>query len=287
MKGVSVLTPTYNYGRFLGDAMASVAAQEGGPIEHVIVDGGSSDDTLDVLASAPPSVIWRSEPDRGQSDALNKALALASGEWIGWLNADEFYLPGILEWLVECVARHPDADVIHGDAVFVDRDGGVLRLVAQHSFSGRVLRWNRCNISSCAMFVRRAAVPERGWDVELRATMDWDLYLEIHRRGGRFVHVPRPVGAYRVHADQVTQGPLPSDSPDRRRLGLRHDRPTGRLAVVANQVGAFEHRVLKVVQGGVNRELKVRKLRGEDLRWFRSESAMGNARRLLEVASAY
>jgi glycosyltransferase involved in cell wall biosynthesis len=282
-----VLTPTYNYGRFLGDAITSVAAQAGGAIEHIIVDGGSRDETIAVLSSAPAGVIWRSEPDRGQSDALNKALAMASGEWIGWLNADEFYLPGLIRWLTQAIAQHPEADVIHGDAVFVDHAGRLLRLVAQHRFSPRVLRWNRCNISSCAMFVRREAIPERGWDVDLRATMDWDLYLEILRRGGKFAYLPRPIGAFRVHPDQVTTGPMPADSPDLARLAVRHGRPIGRRALVANQAGAFEHRVLKVVEGGLARELRSRRLRGTDMRWFASHDALTDASRVVEAASRH
>jgi glycosyltransferase involved in cell wall biosynthesis len=281
---LSVLTPTYNYGRFLGDAVASVRAQ--GDAEHVVVDGGSSDETLVVLGRAPSNVVWRSEPDRGQSDALNKALALAHGDWIGWLNADEFYLPGAFDALGRCLAEHPDADLVHGDAVFVDAEGRLLRLVAQHAFSTRVLRWNRCNISSCAMFVRRTAIPERGWDVALRAAMDWDLYLELARRGGRVVYLPRPIGAFRVHPDQVTFQPLPHDHPDFGLLERRHRRPRGWKGVVANRVGELEHRVRKVAEGGFRRELRARAQRGADMRWFRSPAARANAISLLSVTSA-
>lgn len=276
---LSVLTPTYAYGRFLGDALASVAAQRvgSGAPQHVVVDGGSEDETLEVLRTAPPNVVWRSEPDEGQSDALNKALALAEGEWIGWLNADEFYLPGAFEMLAACAVQHPNAAMIYGDAVFVDVEGRALRLVAQHSFSQRVLRWNRCNISSCAMVVRRDAIPERGWDVELKATMDWDLYLEIERSGGRIVYVPYPLACFRVHGDQVTAEPLPADHPDFPRLRARHLRPSGPIGVMANRTGELEHRVLKVVEGGFIRELRVRRLRGADLRWFAGPAAAANA----------
>ncbi len=285
---LSVLTPTYEYGRFLADAIASVAAQREVSIgaEHVVVDGGSEDETNDVLRTAPPNVVWRSEPDRGQSDALNKALALARGEWIGWLNADEFYLPGAFDALIACAAAHPDAAIVHGDAVFVDVDGRARRLVAQHSFSRRVLRWNRCNISSCAMVVRRDAIPERGWDIALRATMDWDLYLEVERRGGHIVYVPRPLACFRVHPDQVTAKPLPSDHPDFAHLRSRHGQPSGATRVLASRVGELEHRILKVVEGGVVRELRVRRLRGADLRWFASPLAAANAASVLAAGSA-
>lgn len=283
---VSVLTPTYNYGRFLSDAMVSVAEQQGVEAEHVVIDGASEDETARVLAAAPPNVVWRSEPDAGQADALNKALALATGDWIAWLNADEFYLPDALRGLVRCAEAHPDAALVYGDAVFVDVDGQFLRLVAQHSFSLRVLRWNRCNISSCAILVRRDAIAGRGWDSLLRATMDWDLYLEIARQGGRIVYLPQPIGCFRVHPDQITAERLPTDHPDFARLQWRHRRPSGIWAPVANRVGELEHRILKVAEGGLAREAKLRTLRHADLRWFDSATAKANAVAVLAKGSA-
>src|SRR5215212_4667074 len=91
---LSVLTPTFRSGRFLANNLASV---RGSGAQHVVMDGGSDDGSVELLDAAS-DVVWRSEPDDGQSDALNKALVEATGDWIGWLNADEFYLPGVLPW---------------------------------------------------------------------------------------------------------------------------------------------------------------------------------------------
>src|SRR5690242_18729547 len=109
MVDVSVLTPSYQYGHFLVDALTSVALQNGVRVEHIVQDGASTDDTLSVLAAADPPVDWRSEPDQGIGDAMNRALLRAQGRWIAWLNADEFYLPGALAALVN-VAESCDAD---------------------------------------------------------------------------------------------------------------------------------------------------------------------------------
>ncbi len=283
---LSVLTPTYNYGRFLGDAIRSVDQQADDRVEHVVVDGASGDETLDVLARAPQRVIWRSEPDEGQSDALNKALALATGNWVGWLNADEFYLPQAFRTFLSCLAKYPHAALVYGDALFVDAHGRLLRLVAQHSFSSRVLRWNRCNISSCAMFVRRDAIPARGWDVHLKSTMDWDLFLEVERRRGQVVYIPRPIAAFRVHPDQITAERPPGYDEDLRRLQERHNRPSGWEGVVVNRLGEFEHRVLKVVEGGLLRELRARSHRGADLRWFESPTLLAGTEAAIEAGSA-
>ncbi len=94
MSEVSVLTPSLNYGRFVEDALLSVLNQRDISVDHIVQDGGSSDETLEVLSRFDRTIDWSSEPDGGQSQALNHALRRASGRWITWLNADEFYLPG-------------------------------------------------------------------------------------------------------------------------------------------------------------------------------------------------
>jgi glycosyltransferase involved in cell wall biosynthesis len=108
---VSVLTPSYGYGRFIGDALESVKRQDGVSVEHIVQDAGSEDETIDILRGYGERLRWRSEPDRGQSDALNKALQLARGRWVAWLNADEFYFPGALQALV-AIGDKTKADVV-------------------------------------------------------------------------------------------------------------------------------------------------------------------------------
>lgn len=281
---LSILTPSFNYGAYIDDAVQSVAAQVPEAVEHVIFDGGSTDDTLKVLERAPAHVTWRSEPDKGPSDALNKALALATGDWIGWLSADDYYLPGTFEAVAQCLREHPDADVIQGDSLFVDGDGRILRLVAQHPFSSRVLRWERCNTSECALFMRRDALPARGWDVDLQVTMDWDSSLQVLSDGGRFVYLPRPLGAFRVHDGQLSGMPLPPPEHELELLRTRFGLPR-RARHVARQAGRLEHKLLKVAYGGARRELRTRALLGADTRWFAGPEALANARAAVEAGS--
>src|SRR5919106_662562 len=99
MNSISVLTPSRGYGRFIADAIESAKQQVGVTVQHVVQDAGSDDGTLDILWSYGDAVDWTSEPDSGQSDALNRALGRATGDWIAWLNADEFYLPDGLRML--------------------------------------------------------------------------------------------------------------------------------------------------------------------------------------------
>ena len=167
MAEISVLTPSYRYARFILDAIESVVRQDRLTVEHVVQDGTSDDGTVDILKSYDDRIVWMSEPDEGQSDALNRALARANGTWIAWLNADEFYLPGALATLAR-QAERAGADVVYGDCVFVDANGRIERLLPQHRFSGKILREYGCYIPSNTVLIRRSVLGDapRGSDRE-------------------------------------------------------------------------------------------------------------------------
>lgn len=202
---VSVLTPSYGYGRFIRDCILSVGQQEGVSVEHIVQDAASTDGTVEVLREFDRTVRWVSEPDFGQSDALNKALERSMGRWVAWLNADEFYLPGALAALV-AHAERSRADVVYGECVFVDEDGRFERLVPEHVFSGRILREFGCFISSSSVLIRRESLGLPPWDTEVKRIMDWDLYMQLLTAGAHFSHLIHPIGAFRRHIEQVTHG---------------------------------------------------------------------------------
>ncbi len=105
---ISVVTPSYNQASFISDTIESVRNQSVSGVEHIVVDGGSKDGTLEILKRCP-DITWISEPDRGQSDALNKGVARARGEWIVWINSDDCLLPQALEKFISLAAAHPEA----------------------------------------------------------------------------------------------------------------------------------------------------------------------------------
>lgn len=272
---VSVLTPSLNYARFLRDAIDSVAEQAIA-VQHVVQDGGSTDGTVDLLKS-DGRLDWRSEADSGQSDALNRASTRATGRWVAWLNADEYYLPGALRSLVDAGDRS-GADVVHGDIVLVDEQGRFVKLRSQHGYNSFAMRRYGTHIASCAMIIRRDALPTLPWHPSLGVTMDWDLYLTLEEQGAKFHYLPYPVAAFRLHAAQVTadQDAWLADS---ERLRERHDLPVrSRSSVMA---GLGVHRTLKVMNGAFVRQARARGLRGSDTRWFREDVGMGGARELL------
>jgi glycosyltransferase involved in cell wall biosynthesis len=272
MTDVSVLTPSYGYGRFIADAIESVLFQEGVSVQHIVQDALSQDETVDVLSRFEGRILWASEPDRGQSDALNTALSKASGRWIAWLNADEFYFPGSLATLV----RHGErtgADIIYGDCVFVDGEGNVERLLPQHRFVARILREYGCFIASNSVLIRRSVMGDAPWDPTLKRIMDWDLYMNLSTRGARFTHLPYPVGAFRTHADRITSRPPPDTEEEDEvasRYGLLRD---FHERWRASRRGRWLHPVYKVIDGAYLRQLEARSVRGRNIRWFASAAA--------------
>lgn len=197
---VSILTPSFNQGRFLPDCLASVARQSYSRVEHVVMDGGSVDGSLEVLAAAGHSVRWTSEPDRGQADAVNKAFKLSAGSVVGWINSDDgLFAADSIERVVAVFAEHPEAGVVYGDAALVDESGRILR----HHRS----RWPAgvlplvSPIVQPAAFFRRSAV-EAGevlLRVDLHRFLDYELWLRLHGRDVRFLHLPTALAVDRDH----------------------------------------------------------------------------------------
>lgn len=205
---VSILTPSFQQGRFLPDCLRSVAVQTYPRLEHVVFDGGSTDGSPEVLAGAGESVRWTSEPDRGQADAVNKAYAASTGEIVGWLNSDDgFFSRDAVARVVEAFERHPDADVVYGDTAVVDESGLILRHARSRWSMTRVLPLIS-PISQPAAFFRRSALgpDELPLRADLQRRLDYELFLRLRSRGARFVHLPVVVAVDRDHAARKVRG---------------------------------------------------------------------------------
>ncbi|MGW3742126.1 glycosyltransferase family 2 protein [Streptomyces sp. NPDC005146] len=285
---IGILTPSRNYGRYLEDTVLSVAAQSYPGLEHVVQDGASTDGTDRLLAEMArrlPRMSCQVVPDDGQSDALNRAAGRATSELFGWLNADEFYLPGAVAAAGEVLAAEPDVDVVYGDCALVDASGRFLRLLPAHEFSRFTLRYYGCFIPSCATFIRRTVLPDPGWDPRMRRLMDWDLWLSLDARGARFRYLPRALAAFRVHDAQVTSRPEALDAAEFDLLRVRHDLPR-RAAVrqASGLLGRAAHVGEKLRTGGFSRQVRAARVAGAgDLRWWLTAGAHHRAHRLVEL----
>jgi glycosyltransferase involved in cell wall biosynthesis len=194
---VSVVTPSLNQGRYLEEAIESVLAQDYPRIEHIVVDGGSTDETLDVLARHS-HLRWVSEPDTGQSAAINKGFRMAEGTVYAWLNADDYYLPGAISTAVE-VLRTTGCGLVHGGWLRVDDAGAVLREVAVVPFDFQLQLEHRNTVCQPGSFFTRDAFwAVGGVDESYQFAMDYELWLKL---GARFdvEHVDRTQAAYRYH----------------------------------------------------------------------------------------
>ena len=220
---VSVVTPSLNQGRFLPDALASVAAQDYEPIEHIVVDGGSSDETLAILRQQP-SLRWTSEPDAGQSDALNKGIFRAHGEIVGWLNADDFYLPGAVRQAVAALARDPTCGMVYANYVDVDEHGIEIRRNRATPFDLDAQIRGRNIVPQPTAFIRRSVLERVGpVDTRYRYVMDLDLWIRVGRET-RVCWSDEYWAAFRLHAESKSNAEIARFWREQTLLGLRNGR---------------------------------------------------------------
>jgi hypothetical protein len=195
---VSVVTPSLNHAAYLGEAVASVLDQVGVHLDHVVVDGASSDGTRAVLGAFGPRVRWVSEPDGGQAAAVNKGVRMGTGSILGWLNADDLYEPGAVAVAAGFLEAHPEVALVYGDAVFIDAGGrelGPCTQVRRFTYSELVHAGDF--IAQPAAFFRRSAFEAvGGLDESLRWAMDYDLWLKIARRFP-VAYLPQRLARYR------------------------------------------------------------------------------------------
>ena len=201
----TIITPSLNYGRFLKDCLSSVAMQEGISLEHYVIDGGSNDKSIEVVARFP-HVKWIQESDKGMSDAINKGFDRAQGDWVMWLNADDRLKPGVLAKMIDHL-RKSHADVVYGNWDFIDEAGCFLRHVTSPRWSLFVHIHHHCFVGSTAAFYRRATVTGEGYRLreDFRYVMDGEFYARLDAAGKRFEYVPVAVADFRLHGGNASQ----------------------------------------------------------------------------------
>ncbi len=194
-----MIVPSYNSGAFLREALTSALDQDPPPYEVLVQDGGSTDDTLDILRSFGERVAWIAAPDEGQSDALNRALARATGDVVIWLNADDVLLRGAIAAASDAFASDPDLAFAYGDFDMIDGAGALIRAYRSSLYSWKRVYARGCYIFSGSLFVRRQALTDiGGYDASLLACMDLDLLLRMDAAGPSR-HLGRTIGQFRMH----------------------------------------------------------------------------------------
>jgi len=199
---VSIVTPSYNQARFIEETILSVKGQTYPSVEHIVVDGGSTDGTLDILKRHADTITWISEPDRGQSDAINKGFGMARGEVLAYLNSDDTYLPAAVEAVVGWFNEHLSCKVVYGDSNIIDERSRLLKTRPSRPFDFADLLVGNF-IPQTSTFFRREVLDAVGpFDAELHYGMDYDYWL---RAGARYPdeiwYLPQALSNCRLHPD--------------------------------------------------------------------------------------
>jgi glycosyltransferase involved in cell wall biosynthesis len=202
---VSIVTPSYNQGRFVRETIESVLSQDCAPIEYMVIDGGSKDGTLEVLRSYGDRFYWVSEKDQGQSNAINKGWKRARGEFLAWLNSDDIYLPGAISKAVGFLKSHPEIGAVYGEGYHIDEGGQIIERYPTEPFN-RARLIETCYICQPTVLIRKAVLDEVGLlDESLEYCMDYDLWLRIAKKYD-LGYIPDYLACTRFYYDTKTLG---------------------------------------------------------------------------------
>jgi glycosyltransferase involved in cell wall biosynthesis len=201
---VSIVTPSLNQAQFIERSIQSVLAQQWRPLEHIVFDGGSTDGTLDILKKYNGQLRWVSEPDKGQSDAVNKGVRTATGDVIGWLNSDDIYYPGAVKLAVEFLAAHPELDAVYGMADYIAADDSIIDTYPTEPWHFPRLK-DVCFICQPALFLRRSVFERHGYlGTDLHYCMDYEYFLRLGRAGVRFGYLETKLAGARMYVGSKT-----------------------------------------------------------------------------------
>ena len=204
MPDFSIITANRNYARFLSQCLQSVADQLDVTVEHWVMDGESSDDSAAVVARYAHAQ-WHCESDNGMSEAINRGFERATGDWVMWLNADDFLLPGALAAMLVYL-KNTDADLVYGDFRFVDESGRLQRRLKVPCWSPFVHVHHECYVPSTAAFYRRSSIIEAGYRLrqDFHYVMDGEWYARLARDGKIFEHAPVEIACFRLHGNNAS-----------------------------------------------------------------------------------
>ncbi len=202
---VSIVTPSYQQGRFLRQCIESVLAQDYPHIEYLVFDGGSTDESLEILKSYNGRFFWKSERDGGHSNAINAGLKLAKGSILAYLNSDDLLLPGAISTIVDEWGRQPSVDLFYGRANYIDENGDVVAEYDTREFQLDVFK-NRCFICQPAAFWHRRIMNRVGtFDEDFETSMDYEYWQRIAANKGLIVRIDKRLACSRDYPATVTR----------------------------------------------------------------------------------
>lgn len=203
---VSIITPSFNQAQFLEETIQSVLHQDYPHIEYIVIDGGSTDGSVDIIRKYEPWLAyWVSEPDQGQADAINKGWSMARGEILAYLNSDDTYAPGAIAIAANWLDTNPEADIVYGDALLIDHNGKVIGEFLGEAFDYLgFVRTCRNVIPQPSAFLRRSVLSQAGLiDPTLQFVIDFEFWLRVGRCC-KMLHKPGVLSNVRIQSASKT-----------------------------------------------------------------------------------
>jgi glycosyltransferase involved in cell wall biosynthesis len=203
---ISIVTPSYNQAEFIERTIESVLAQNYPELEYIVIDGGSTDGSTDIIKKyASQLSFWISEPDKGQSDAINKGFKKATGDLFCWINADDVLFPDSLKKVAEAYGKRPDVDIVTGNVAYIDELDYVTRYIKVPRTRWSFYRFGVGYFSAPSVFFKRSLYEQvEGLDINLHYSMDIDIWHKFRLAGAKVYHVKEYLGGFRVYASSKT-----------------------------------------------------------------------------------
>lgn len=198
----SIITPSLNQGAYIEETIKSVLGQKKIHLEYIVIDGKSTDKTLQILEKYKNKLIYISEKDNGQSDAINRGLRLATGEIFSWLNSDDWYCKDTLQKVDRYFKNNPDISIVYGDYAIADKNGKIVKVIKEIDFDKDIFLHGVNYICQPTVFFRREIFKKLGGlDENLHLTMDLQYWLRVIKMGYKFGHIKSCLAVTRLHPE--------------------------------------------------------------------------------------
>lgn len=205
---ISIISPSYNQGKFIEETILSVKNQGYPNFEHIIIDGGSTDETMDIIRKyeGTYNMRWISEPDNGPVDALNKGFKIAKGNIFAWINTDDYYEPNIFNEINQIFVNNKDIDFVVGDAYWIKEDGEktIVKMKRKEVSFDELVKYGNFIDQPATFFTSRLFKKAGPLDIKLKYTFDYDLWIRMFKLNIKYIYANKPLANFKPHKGAIS-----------------------------------------------------------------------------------